>query len=412
MGKILGPVLPVVFLLSAPGWAAQNSPSSPPPPIGQVAAVGAGQFTLHTDSGSSLTVLVPAKSAILLVPPGAKNLSSATKISVQEIVVGDRAMVRGSFSPDDKSITASSVIVMSKTALTERHQAEEQAWREHGIAGIVKGVDTANRQLTLAVPNNPPTPQNPTHPLTLTLAANAQILRYAPNSANFSDARPAPFGQIKIGDQIRALGTLSADGKQYTARELVSGTFRNIGATVVSVDAAKGAIQIKNLANGKLVQVQTTPATKMHTLLPFVAMMIARFNSGGAMPGPPGGTARHGAQGGNFRGPGGAGGPHPMTGGVRFAKRPGDFNQLLERMPPLALSDLKPGEPLIVVSTEGVKQSEVTALDVLAGVRPILEARPKGSKQVNLGPWNMGSAPSQSSGPGLPSGGGGGGPQR
>ena len=68
---------------------------------------------------------------------------------------------------------------------------------------------------------------------------------------------------------------------------------------------------------------------------------------------------------------------------------PRDFNQMLEHMPPLSLGDLKPGQALIVVSTEGAKPSEVTAIAVLGGVEPILEARPKGSNQVVLGPWNM-----------------------
>ena len=67
----------------------------------------------------------------------------------------------------------------------------------------------------------------------------------------------------------------------------------------------------------------------------------------------------------------------------------GNFDQMLQRMPPLTLSELKPGEPLIVVSTEGAKPDEVTAIAVLSGVEPILRARPKGSKDVALGPWNM-----------------------
>ena len=53
------------------------------------------------------------------------------------------------------------------------------------------------------------------------------------------------------------------------------------------------------------------------------------------------------------------------------------------------LSELKAGQALIIVSTEGAKPAEVTAIAVLAGVEPILEARPKGSNEVFLGPWNM-----------------------
>ena len=67
----------------------------------------------------------------------------------------------------------------------------------------------------------------------------------------------------------------------------------------------------------------------------------------------------------------------------------GNFEQMLQHMPPLTLSELKSGEPLIVVSTEGAKPDQVTAIAVLSGVEPILRARPKGSKEVALGPWNM-----------------------
>jgi hypothetical protein len=68
---------------------------------------------------------------------------------------------------------------------------------------------------------------------------------------------------------------------------------------------------------------------------------------------------------------------------------PRDFQQMLDRMPALTLSELKPGQPLIVVSTEGAKPSEVTAIAILTGVEPILAARPKGSSEMILGPWNM-----------------------
>jgi len=68
---------------------------------------------------------------------------------------------------------------------------------------------------------------------------------------------------------------------------------------------------------------------------------------------------------------------------------PRDLQQMLDRMPTLTLSELKSGQPLIVVSTEGAKPSEVTAIAILTGVEPILAARPKGSSEMNLGPWNM-----------------------
>jgi hypothetical protein len=63
---------------------------------------------------------------------------------------------------------------------------------------------------------------------------------------------------------------------------------------------------------------------------------------------------------------------------------------MLDRTPPLKLDELKAGDALIVVSTEGVDPSQVTAIVLLAGVEPILAAQPKGSTQMVLGQWNMG----------------------
>ena len=63
---------------------------------------------------------------------------------------------------------------------------------------------------------------------------------------------------------------------------------------------------------------------------------------------------------------------------------------MLDRTPPLKLDELKPGDALIVVSTEGADPSQITAIVLLAGVEPILAAQPKGSNQMILGQWNMG----------------------
>jgi hypothetical protein len=226
----------------------------------------------------------------------------------------------------------------------------------------------------------------------VTLAAQAVLMRYAPDSVKFSDAKPSTFEALKVGDQVRALGTKSEDGSHFAAEKLVSGTFRNIGATVVSVDVPAGTVTAKDLTSGRPLVVHTTADSKLRQLPPFMAEMIARFNSGGqanaaagemahgAGPGGPSGPAGPRGPGGSF-GPGGPGGM--QRGGPR------DFQQMLDRMPELSLSELKPGEPLIVVSTEGARPSEVTAIAILTGVEPILAARPKGSSEMNLGPWNM-----------------------
>jgi hypothetical protein len=383
-----------VALGQGPGPAQSSSPgvspSQPIRPIGVVTQLQPGTFTLHTDAGPDLVVQLPEQVEVLRVPPGAKDLKAASKIAVTDISVGDRVLVRGRVSEDQKSVLATSVIVMAKTDLEKAREAERAEWRRRGIGGPVRAVTPETKEITIAVPNAPPTPGNLTHPVVVTLAANAVLLRYAPDSVKFSDAKPSSLEEIKVGDQIRALGTKSEDGSRFVAEKLVSGTFRNIGATVVSVDAPNGSVTVKDLASGKPVVVRTNADSRLHRLPPFLAQMIAAFSSGRPLPwqgqaqGGPGGWRGNAA-------PAGTQPERPSGAGPGGGRRngPPDFQQMMERAPTLTLAELKPGEALIVVSTKGTDPSEVKAITVLAGVEPILAAQPSGSEQMELGPWNM-----------------------
>ena len=332
-------------------------------PIGVVTKLQAGSFILHTDAGPDLLITLSDGVSFLRVPPGATNLNTATKITVSDLNSGDRVLVRGRVSEDQKSIVATSVIVMTKSDLASAREAERLDWQRRGIGGTVQAVNPATREMTVLAPTAPPTPGNPTPPVTVAVGAKSVLLRYAPDSVKFGDAKPSTFEQIKVGDQVRALGTKSDDGGRFTAEKVVSGTFRNLGVNVVSVDVQSGAITVKDLASGLPVLVRTNADSRLLRLPPTLAHTLATLNSP--------------------RTPGGKIGSEP--GGERL-----DVEQMLERAPALDLGELKPGDPLIVVSTEGAKPSEVMAIDVLAGVEPVLAARPKGGNQVVVGAWNLG----------------------
>jgi hypothetical protein len=359
-------ILPLIVVWAvsalAQGSGAASS-SQPVRPIGVVTKLQAGGFTLHTDAGPDLLVMFADGASFLRVPPGATNLNTATKITVSDISSGDRVLVRGRVSDDQKSFVATSVIVMTKSDLSSARDAERLDWQRRGISGTVQAVNPESKEMTVMVPMAPPTPGNSTHPVTVALGANAVLLRYAPDSVKFSEARPSAFEQIKVGDQMRALGTKSEDGSHFTAEKLVSGTFRNFGVTVVSVDAQNHSVAAKDLASGQPVLVRTNADSKLQRLPPALAHSLATLNAAAAQ------GSKSGSDPGN---------------------EPLDVQQMLERAPAFDLGELKPGDPLIVVSTEGAKQSEVTAIDIFAGVEPILAARPKGSNQVVMGSWSLG----------------------
>jgi hypothetical protein len=79
----------------------------------------------------------------------------------------------------------------------------------------------------------------------------------------------------------------------------------------------------------------------------------------------------------------GAQGPGAGPGGQRGG---GDMQQVLSRAPVIQLSDLQKGEAVMLVSTQGT--SDVTAITLLAGVEPLLEAP---ASQDLLSNWSMGS---------------------
>jgi len=90
---------------------------------------------------------------------------------------------------------------------------------------------------------------------------------------------------------------------------------------------------------------------------------------------------------------GGAGG---QWGGSSPA-RSGDFQQMLARMPVIAIGDLQKGDAVMVVATEGSGTVPPTAITLLSGVEPILTAAPD-QAAMSLSPWSLG-APSGDTGP-------------
>src|ERR1700692_2749774 len=97
-------------------------------------------------------------------------------------------------------------------------------------------------------------------------------------------------------------------------------------------------------------------------------------------------AAGRGARGGRGR----WGGDHP-AGGPRGPGGGGpDFQQVLARAPSVTLKDLQKGNMVIVVATEGQTPQSATAITVVAGVEPMLQASTKGSKAMLSSAWNVG----------------------
>ena len=194
---------------------------------------------------------------------------------------------------------------------------------------------------------------------------------------------------IKPGDQMKVLGNKSADGATVEAEKVVFGAFRQLAATIVSIDAAAGEMTVKDLAapkNAKPLTIRINADSTMKKLNPMMAAMLARRYAPGAQQGGAGGDGRGG---GASRRPGGEGrGAGPEAAGGRGG-RGGDIGQMLDGLPAMPLTELKAGDAVMVTTTMGSDPSRVTATMLLAGVEPLLTASPTATRDIMSG-WNLG----------------------
>jgi hypothetical protein len=269
---------------------------------------------------------------------------------------------------------------MKKSAVAEKQQQDREAWQKNGVGGVVKAIDAAAGTITLS------TGTLASNLITIHVSKDTIIRRYAPNSVKFDDAKPGTLDQIKVGDQLRARGAKSEDGKDLTAAEIVSGTFRSIPATVISTDAASNSITVTDLVTKRPVTLKVGSDSQMHQLPAMFAQRIALRLKGGAA-----GAGAESGQG-NPTAPAhpqaGAGAPSGGGSGQRAGGTP-DFQQMLDRMPSVSLSDLQKGSALMIVATEGTADAPSEVIILLSGVEPILTAASPRQASTILSPWNL-----------------------
>ena len=377
-----------------PAQQAQGQTSGQAPltqKVGVVKSISGNTLNVTVDGGSDVSVSVASNAKIVQVAPGEKDLKSATAIALTDLQVGDRILVRGRAADDAKTMVAVGIIAMKRTDLEAKKTQDRDDWQKRGIGGLVSGVDPATGTITISTGAGATAKTIAIHTTKATV-----LRRYAPDSVQFDDAKPAPLDQIKPGDQLRARGTKSADGNEFAADEIVSGTFRNLAGIITAIDVSAQTISLTDLITKKPVVVKITAQSQLRKIPAQMAQMIA-FRLRGAGAGASGGAAAGGAsaQSGAAAAGGGApnGGQRPgaagngAPGGGR-----GDFQQIVNRLPPSTLADFQKGDAVMVVSTQGTDAGGVTAITLLGGVEAILAAAPAGnaSQAMTLSPWSLG----------------------
>jgi hypothetical protein len=347
--------------------------SAPDPAITSVSVMGvvtdlraeARQVIVTSAAGNRVTVTLSDRTEIMRIPPGEKTKDKFEKITPSDFGLGDSVFARGRMSEDRKSLPALEFYVMSKGDIAQKREREREEWRSRGIAGTISALNAEAKEISL----DSRTPEGP-KPVVIAAHAETRFRRYAPDSVRFSDAKTSSFAELKVGDQVRALGTKSADGARFTPEEIVSGSFQTIGGAILEINADNKEIRINDLQSHQTITIVVSKDSSMRRLTPELLVVLVPPKSGtsGAVSSPAA--------------------PQPNA---RATKGSSDLQELFDQLPTLTLQELKPGESILVSSTKGSEPSRVTAIAVVSGVGPLLQNSQGGrATAVSLGAMSLG----------------------
>jgi hypothetical protein len=385
-------ILAAGVLSVMPALAQQTPSKTADRVVGAITAVdpSQGKITVKEDqTNANYTVSIAGTKTILKVGPDL-NLKSAIRLTPEQLAVGDRVSIRGR-KPEGSTdkIDAASVLVMTANAVAQVHQKELEEWRTRSVSGVVASVDPSGSHFIMTVRS-----LEGTKPVSVDLSNSTQYTRYSPE--NPKTPIPSKLADVQPGDQARVLGSKSADGSTITAEKVYSGSFRTIAATVASVAPDGKTIVVNDLQTKKPVTVELTDDSAVRQMPPPMAMMLARRlnpsfkpaeGAGGA--GAPGGGHWNGGTGTHGTPP--QGGPPPRSGGAASegsAGGPrgsgmgrGDLTQMIDRLPKIPVSDLKPGQAVVVSGGTANANSQLVATNIISGVEPIFQSAPPRSGQ-------------------------------
>ena len=351
-----------------------NGQTSPRPSVvtGDVVSVSESKIVLKTKDGD-VEAVISASTDFKRVPPENPVLKAAVASQLSDISEGDKLLITGVFGDDKKVLPARAVYLMSKSDIAQKNAKETERWATRGISGRVASVNPSTNEVTIEVRGL----MNSTS-VVVTPKGDAIFKRYKPDSVRYSEAVESSIIDIKPGDMLRAVGDRGAEGASFAAEEILTGAFQTIAGTVKSVDAEKGEVIVTQAGTTTDLTIAITPNSAVKRFPEEMAMRLAGGMFPGGAPGqggarPAGGNPAGGQAAGGQRPAGGApaqgqGGPGRMMGGGAR----GGIDDMFERFPTIAITDLKPGDVVAVSSSKNGNAQRVNAIKLLAGVEPFL----------------------------------------
>jgi hypothetical protein len=322
-------------------WAKTQVGTSQNRVVGEVVKIDQStkRLTLKTVTGE-IEVVAADTTALLRVPPGEASADKASKISFGEILIGDRVFARVAAAEEGKPLQASQVVVTSRSASERQDRSRE--FRARGIAGRITAINPQTKHLTVFARS-----RDGLSDVNVDASGTVRFFRYAADSVNLNDARPSSFAEIKVGDQLRALGQKSEDGRRMTAEEIISGSFRRTGGTITGLDPAARRIILKNSQSGETATIVLGERSSLRRITPEIIAAYEETRRGARAPRPA---------------------PSPAPGSEPGTRRRGrNLQEMIESLPQISLEDLKKGDTVFVAGTHEQDPSRLTAITLLTG---------------------------------------------
>jgi len=326
----------MIFVLAGAVSRAQEKPQTV---VGVVVEKDAGRpaLTIRTDAGDSVSIQIDSQTTLFRIPAGERTLANAVAIQFGDITAGDRILSSGTRA--GQNFVAQRIVVMPAAEVEKKRQHDLDEWKQRGIGGIVRATNPEAHTITLELRGSG------AGALTIE-TTNAHFRRYVPGSLKFEDARASNFNELHSGDQLRALGDKTGDGK-FAAEQIVSGAFKTIGITVAEIDQERGEIRGTTLDQKKPVTIIVNKDSMLRRITPPVATAIAQKAKAEA----------------------------PKSSAAAKPNSPViDVQQLIDTLPAISLTDLKTGDFLAVTGAVEDSGSQLVAIKVAAGVDLVLKA--------------------------------------
>jgi len=178
-------------------------------------------FSVKPDKGDATTVKFDDKTAFLRLPVGETDVKKATKISSTDVGVGDRILARV-HTEDPTGQPALTFYVTKQADIAQKDQKKSEEWQTQSVAGSVKSIDAAAKQITISVRGLAGPPKD----VVLDAAGNVNFSRFSADTLKYE---PSMLASIQVGDQMRVLGQKNADVTQIKLEAAISGAFWRYG---------------------------------------------------------------------------------------------------------------------------------------------------------------------------------------